>query len=308
MLSLQADLNRPWVIEWGNLLEDARENGLVPDKAWRRYMLQAPQLQLALRPTVRLGDPIVWAIRINPSRVGSHLQHMDIKWRLATLTVGPISFPALYEANLVLTPNHGSNGFGIPFDLPPEMLKQISARKFTASMDLPIQVIDSYGKIDAAKTLTLQLPITFDYGGCANRQTRAAMKSLAGAMIKSLHCSAVQPGYLPDTLDFTITLDNCPTGVGPFHVFAVTSGQEYPGGYIMSLPQMAAGPYSFGMTVTIPGFTGDKIDFVFKSNPAAAARTLDLFQIWDGHVEFDSIKVIRATTLPTSIPTSSKSH
>ena len=43
--------------------------------------------------------------------------------------------------------------------------------------------------------------------------------------------------------------------------------------------------------VTVTGLASDRVDVVFRPSPAAAARTLDVDEIWDGKVVLKDVLV-----------------
>ena len=68
-LAYQGDVTKPWVPAWGHLVESAHDASRLPPDQWRRYVAQAPDLSVEVRPTVRRGDPIPYRILRGPDRV-----------------------------------------------------------------------------------------------------------------------------------------------------------------------------------------------------------------------------------------------
>src|SRR5205823_11607781 len=79
-LAAQADLSRPFLVEWGNFVESARAAGKVSDEAWKRYAQQALPLKLIARANVRRGDPLPIRVDYGPARLGrSYLFRTDVQ-------------------------------------------------------------------------------------------------------------------------------------------------------------------------------------------------------------------------------------
>lgn len=73
-LTLQGDVNQPWVPQWGDLIEKARGLGKVKEEQFQRHARQAPQMFLDVRSQVRRGDPFPIIIGVRKSRVGMNSQ------------------------------------------------------------------------------------------------------------------------------------------------------------------------------------------------------------------------------------------
>lgn len=73
-LAYQADTTKPWLVEWGAVLEDARDKGRLSDDRWRRYARQAPTARVSIRPVVRQGEPLPVLIEPDVPRIGPRAQ------------------------------------------------------------------------------------------------------------------------------------------------------------------------------------------------------------------------------------------
>ncbi len=69
-LRVQADQNRAWNPELGNFIEILREHGLVTEDQWTRYARQAVTIHVRTRPIVLARAPIPWADALSV-RVGN---------------------------------------------------------------------------------------------------------------------------------------------------------------------------------------------------------------------------------------------
>lgn len=72
-MARQADAARKWISGWGQIVEGAKDRGLVADDLWLRYLVQGthPAVVLAARAAVRRGDPLPAMVRIDEPRIGS---------------------------------------------------------------------------------------------------------------------------------------------------------------------------------------------------------------------------------------------
>jgi ribosomal protein L37E len=67
-LAKQADPSTPWWTGLGDFVEQAHFRRVLSDDRWRRYGEQAVRLELTVRPQVRRGDPIPYAVRVVEQR------------------------------------------------------------------------------------------------------------------------------------------------------------------------------------------------------------------------------------------------
>lgn len=83
-------------------------------------------------------------------------------------------------------------------------------------------------------------------------------------------------------------LDELPIDVA-FDIFIVHAGNEWHAGTVTR----GAGRGSLGMLAgqTIPGFDGDPIDVILRSNPQIARESLDIVEFWEGELLFKNIPV-----------------
>jgi hypothetical protein len=120
-------------------------------------------------------------------------------------------------------------------------------------------------------------------------QPAMADKLRAGLSPIGFHYNIWHPGEVFGSIDF----GTVPVNVA-FDVFAKYGGKEYPIGHFAA----AAGEYSFntgGRCDSDPSNPLPKppptIDIVLRTNPAVARTTIDLFQIWNGEIDFPNIPI-----------------
>ena len=71
LLAIQADMTRPWLPSFGDVLEAARTNQLLGDELWTRYVEQGVPLPIITRPLVRENQPVPIRYDLSPVRLGS---------------------------------------------------------------------------------------------------------------------------------------------------------------------------------------------------------------------------------------------
>ncbi len=83
--------------------------------------------------------------------------------------------------------------------------------------------------------------------------------------------------------------DPLPIGVA-FDVIALVDGTEYQLGHV----SRKQGPgINTGFTGALPDLEGDTIDILLRANRDIAKRSIDIYEIWDGELLFENVKVQR---------------
>ena len=70
-LDIQENPRRPWATEWGDLIERARLDGVLSDAQQARFRNQAALLEFSVRSRVRVGEPVPIVISLKEARIGS---------------------------------------------------------------------------------------------------------------------------------------------------------------------------------------------------------------------------------------------
>lgn len=71
VLDMQADPNRAWSENWGELIERARFDGVLSKQDEARFAAQAPVFELEVRPKASAGGLIPVVVRLKEARVGA---------------------------------------------------------------------------------------------------------------------------------------------------------------------------------------------------------------------------------------------
>jgi hypothetical protein len=293
-LDIQADRSRSWSTKLGDFIEGARAASMLSDEHWRRYANQAAQepFTMDIRPHVRRGDPMPVWINAGKARVGSkHIFEMHVKRRYS---VDGIVVERGWEGTDTepLVNSRGSRtGYTLP--LGEKALAQLKDGPHTFIMESEIEIQDQRAKkkIDNAG-LSCKLALPFELHP-ADRPTVKIVKNdaLRKQIEDCLKVTQLTLGkWSRDQLSITVQTQPPPVGIG-FETFIRVRGEEVSIGKFARPAGRSA--HGFGTGTTAPQslmkMNNDdpikQVDIIFRSSPAAAAATLDVFEIWEGEIE-----------------------
>lgn len=299
-LALQANLSKPWVPAWGDLLESANASGKLSNDRWTKYLTQAAQTKLEVRPEVRRGDPIPYWLREANARVGSkasiYLNHKSKDW-----TLGPLKRTEQSGGGTMLSV-HGSGATGSSITLKPEEWERLPDGSNEVVMSLDYAIGMGWNGPPIAKS-KVELKSSFNLVPSSQPTAKLITDpSLRAAIEQSLTCreATYEQTWSPKQLNVSIHVNNNPVGIG-FDVFAVFDGKEVKLGSF-SCPAGRKN-HGWGMSDQIPGFDKPVIDIVLKPNLKTALSTTDTFEVWDGRVTIKNVPVkFPAGKAPASKP------
>ena len=297
-LALQADTTKPWIPHWGDLIEDAKAAGKLPDDRWQKYALGALAFSLDVRPEVRRGDPIYYWIREGKARVGRRTnlwaRYTNAEWHIDDVKIAD---------------HHGmSGGTGLDLNASSATGSSIDSGKFadsiadgrhTLKMSVNVEIYpgpNQRGEVIAETKVTISDTMTLLP---ADQPTVTVIKdpSHRAAIEKALKISygpklgEWQKGYL----SCTIGVDGPPVGIG-YEVFARWGGQE------KKLGRFAAPAgkrnHGYGTGTEVGELTAEKIDLILRPSIDAAISTTDVFEIWDGEIVIRDLPVQYPATQP----------
>ena len=75
-----------------------------------------------------------------------------------------------------------------------------------------------------------------------------------------------------------------------FDVFLKVEDREWPMGQV-ALPA-GSGSHGFAFGGQIEGLESKSVDVVLRTSPAAAERTVDLYEIWGGDVVIEGVELV----------------
>jgi hypothetical protein len=102
-LAIQEDVSKPWCPEWGDLVEDARVDGVLAKDDDERFRRNAAVLEWKVRPKVRAGDAVPIVATVKEARVGSSSSYMAIAHMTASTIDGKASGPVRRKEEIGIT-------------------------------------------------------------------------------------------------------------------------------------------------------------------------------------------------------------
>jgi hypothetical protein len=302
-LALQADLNRQWIPAWGDLVETAQASGKLSAARWQKYLIQAPNLRLEVRPDVRRGDRVPYWIHSGKSRVGSrsafYATFKEGGWKVGSVArndVGGVTSGTRLEVN-----GSGSSGSSLDLD---KFLDQVADGPQTITRMMEIGISGS-SNWNAPAVATSKLELTTSFTLHPATQPTVTINhnpAFRAGVEKALTCTEVgsSKGWGPNAhADCTISVNHLPVGVG-YDVFAMVNGKEYK---ISSFAAPSNGRFGgYGSMGELPFNTPEKVDLILKPSTDAALGTVDTFEIWDGQIVIKNVPVKGPATQPATQP------
>ncbi len=291
-LAFQADPSKPWDPAWGDLLEAAHAAGHLTASQWSAYLAAAPVgvlQRVRPRARVRRGDPFPYALDLRPGRVG----------RNSGLTVGVqrlrLQFddrPAAPSArddwgSYPLAHVTGSQTLTCqPADLP----APLSPGTHTLRVSAELVVGSGYNARGLLGTPagTVDLTAPFTLLPADRSSVRVVHDPAAGVAVRR----AMAVGLIRSAGDaLRIDLDASPVGLG-FDVFARADGHETKLTSFATPAWSTAGSRGWWMGLSGPVLPATAAaDVILRSSPAAAAATVDTFDVWDGELVFPDVPI-----------------
>ncbi|MGA2500566.1 MAG: hypothetical protein ABSH20_22730, partial [Tepidisphaeraceae bacterium] len=287
-LRVQDDLKKPWVPAWGDIVESAHSQGQTSTEQWNLYIKQAPQIEFRVRPRIRQGAPLPIA-RNYSARVGKRGdvfvkrrgtaaningfatddyagRGLDIAvlFRLFNThaTVIPADDPALAKLPLGVHPLHWSLDQWIYDTAPRDFADPLPALAF-GHHDFHPQF-----EIVAEETVTL-----------------TPRPELKDRMAKCVAARVVRGDK--DTINGGVMVQSVPMPVA-FEIVLRSGQKEWKAGELAA--PVSSTQQWFGISAKA-GEIGETCDVVLRPSRAAAEKTLDLTEIWDGEMVVKNVAV-----------------
>ncbi len=154
LLTRQADITAEWIPAWGDLIQAARQDRLLSDDRWRRYLTQSLQLTAQARPRVRMDDPLPFALTCR-LRGGSDYQ-------------------AIRPGRLIPQITASFAGIAVPIHMNPALLDEVPAPAEWNAVWLPAPgAADQPNPTPGPQTLDLTITMTLtDHTGISAATTQ----------------------------------------------------------------------------------------------------------------------------------------
>ena len=307
-LAHQADLDQPWLVEWGDLVEAAWQQGQAPQPLYERYLRQAVDweggLTLAMRERAQRGKALAVALRINRARAGNG--NIWFSARAEQVTVGgePLSMPGARGGGMIGL-GGGSSGkmslMGPALDAPAGT-QPIEVR-WLVSVGPPRQGGD-YALATNAPAVPTRLPPKVEWTVALASEIEVVAPdspliaeiddpSLAGPMRAAIRLDRTQVRRVADALEPSgaIMFQQPPLPVA-FDIYWRAGEQEWKVGTVAAPAIGGYGlSYGHGPNPLPAGFTAAAVDIILRSNPAAAMSNSDITEIWKGELVFEDVEV-----------------
>ena len=279
----QADAALPWVAAKGDFIESARSAGLLTEAQWQRYGEGAFAPAVSIRPKARAGQGLPINLETGVLRLGSaSMLRLDGRWCL-TDGAGEVA-AELDQRGSSIT---GSKGFSTTQFMPlPADCAGVAGR--TLALRLDYLGGGTGSPVPAGSRVMGTVDLT-----PAERPTAVGRASaeMAAAVRPSLVVSA-SAGPSGNYLIVNLTRQASPRWPLPaaWEVWVRHKGQEHKAGTIAVPAGQCAAGWGVGYDVSKAGgppLDGvDRVDVILRPSAAAAERTVDLTEFWDGGLEF----------------------
>ncbi len=287
-LRAQADVKKPWVPAWGDIVELAHSQGQISPDQWSLYIKQAPQIVFRVRPQIRQGAPLPIA-RDFTARVGKRGTAF-VKRRGTAANIGGFvsddyAGRGLDMAMLDITQN--THASVIPSNDP--ALIKLATGRHTLNWSLDQWVYDK-----APKDFADPMPsIAFghhDFHPEFEIVAEPTVTLRAQPELKERVAKSILPRllHLPgNAVGGGIAVQSSPVPVA-FEIILRRGDREWKAGELAA----ASSPKQqwFGVDAKAAEFE-DTCDVILRASRAPAERTLDLTEVWDGEIVLKNVPI-----------------
>ncbi len=319
-LAYQGDASKPWDRLWGVLIEAADTDGRLPTDLWQRYARQAcaGTYTFRVRPRVRLGDPLPYELVSGPMRTASYgdgdLWCEPVRLRLTwsanrvRITDGPAHTVAarrpgttisgsVPEAQIDPAWRPGPHTVHLSFDVnvgPLDPHREAFRRHHRHAEADPSGPEDRAGVDNPVAVASVDLSAAVDLLPPDQPSFRRVHDpSLATEVGRSLHVDSLTSSPAGTAVGWSVVAPGPPTGIS-FDIIATdATGPVFLGGFAVDAGPAGLGHWSPDLARGGTGIRlgGRRADVVFRADPAAAVRTVDVLDVWDGRVVFHDVPV-----------------
>ncbi|MEM0914408.1 MAG: hypothetical protein AAGK09_07335 [Planctomycetota bacterium] len=300
-MQLQANPNAAWEPRWGEIVEFAREQGMVVDADWQAYIKTAVAMAMSLevRSRVMIGDPIYRWVRDSRARLSDSSRRWHVKEMSRGFEVDGILDPRTVDVHSsssgTVSGRHGGGGSGRGIDFNRDLWGDLPPGTYEVQQRIGLEVSEvgtggwepkgpPFLVFDHVLTGTFELTDEPTVKAVVADEHRQAVRD--ALKIESIEFRrSRRSGF-----DFQIELDHPPVGLA-FDVFAVADdGTEVKIGSVSEAANdsthLSTGHSARGLTWTDP-----IVRVVFRPSAEQAARTSDVFEYWGEEVVFEDVPI-----------------
>jgi hypothetical protein len=317
VLVRQADFSVPWKYPWGNLVEMAFDNGKVTGGQWERYAGNALTPSLAVRPHIRMGDPL-------PIRLDWEKRFGNIyKWEVYPLVdevsvVGVVAEGERERGSMSFARSGMASSFG-GISLDPEFTARIKAGSQETKVGLELLLrrgAKGGGTMTSGRTPFAQyharkpVVLTGDVevrGAETDPEWLVVNEGERAGMLSGLSVASLAPAAPPrgDQLLTAVIDTGAPRRIGG-QVVVIAGGREIEtesGG--MSWVNLAGANRESGVTVNVGpfGVNGEpprSVTIILLPDPEAAMNDINAAPYWGEAIVFRNVPV--TSTIRTGSP------
>lgn len=291
-LEVQKDFDARWLSEWGDLVDAADAQGEISAEQRIAYVRQAlvsgANMNMSMRETIVERDgpeslPIQFAI--GNSRLGGSRQF----WLLAeleSLNVGGIDIPINGSSSFLnVRAVAASSSQSVRLVDLPSGLSELHAVWRLTAVDVPGGPPIVEWTTEFSKSIDVVRPeesgVVLAAGGVSVEQMKASVSIQRLAVTESEGS--------PRNANCTLLFSSPPASLA-FEVLLRAGGREWSIGHVAM--KAGGGGHSFALGGQIAGLEAKSVDVVFRASAAAAERTVDLYEIWDGEIVLEGVELV----------------
>lgn len=298
----QADISRPWQIQWGILVEEARTAGIATDDQWHRYVanLLIDPLEFELRPkSVIASERYAIGLHTKPARIGDRIQpELLLKLENEQLQIGTVTKELRGWFNgRHFRPASDDHTVYYPI-LSSQQWNAIKPGQHTVrySADLVLYENGQYyrarKRLPALATGQIELETRVEFldrheSSVTTVNDPAVRQQVENAINIYLLESGLNSSGL-HALRLCFHVGERPVDIA-FKAYLRHNGTEY------ELPPVALDSGRSGNkcieTELGVDLRNQKVDVIFRPSPKAAEKTIDCFEIWGEEIIFKDVIV-----------------
>ncbi len=288
-LAHQAQVQGPWIWQWGDLIESAWNMNLLSREQMASYARNAVNLEVSVRPRIAAGAPGAVRMAVNHPKVGRTRQ-IWLQPSLVRIQIAGQSLPAPGTMGRIGLKGTASGMIGArlgPIDVEPgehemRMTWAVRATENGSETEAPI----------CEWTFDVTAPLTVLPQGApvVNMVLDEGRRQGVEAAISCPLPIVVRPGAAgASNASASVLFTDLPIGVA-FDVFARAEGREWPFG-IAVLNGGFRGQHAVGVGGDVPGLTAPKVDLILRPSVAAASNDTEILEIWGEEIVLENVPV-----------------
>jgi len=312
-LTIQADVEHPWVPLWGDVVTTARSMNLVSDEDWRAFARQALVPELVVRSRIVEGDPVaatlflhkraptdpVLVVQVRHEQTSLGDQAILAQRNMNTQLSQQLTMPGRPRLPSFIEIGYGRNIWPWAARSTDQLIADVAPGKHV--FDSSWTIVISEGTLGGGTTgytttadlfsQTIQLRANVEVLPRGTQTVEPASdESLRPAMEAALslaYCSARRSGSARTMIRGLFNFDAPPMDFA-FDVFVRSGDREWPVGQFDSEREYPWG-FSGAFGGRVDGVLGDQVDVILRPSQAAARQTLRITRIWNGEIVFENV-------------------